>query len=79
MTTPNAIALLLLGACMLADGPGAGRDARASGPCYVALLHGSGPNLSDRGPGSAEMDRYWNPAGDPARSLAAPSGSRASV
>lgn len=71
MTTPKAIALLLVGASALAGGPRPGRDARASGPCYVALLHGSGPDLSDRDPRSAEMERYWNPAGDPARSLAA--------
>ena len=48
-------------------------DAEATGasPCYVALLHGSGPDLTaEMHEGSALMERYWNPAQDPAFALA---------
>jgi pimeloyl-ACP methyl ester carboxylesterase len=69
-STSKAIALLV-GLATRTDVRAPSAAARTDGPCYVALLHGSGPDLHDQDGSSPAMEHYWNPSGDPARSLAA--------
>jgi hypothetical protein len=68
---PLSATVLLASLAIPPGAPALGARPGATRACYVALLHGSGPDLHDEDGRSPAMERYWNPSGDPARSLAA--------
>ena len=69
---PVASALLAASMPVAPPAPLPERSHTGFGRCYIALLHGSGPDLTARGGAEAPlMEKYWNPAADPTYTMAA--------